>query len=65
MNHVEYLESEILMCVCVCVWGVKPEDTTHYRSKTVKSRILFPDVCGRSHFEDLIRFKKSFSVYPA
>ncbi len=24
-----------------------------------------PHVCGLSHFEDLIRFYKSFSVYPA
>ncbi len=40
-------------------------ETTHNRSKTVTSRTFCPHVCGLSHFEDLIRFKKSFSVYPA
>ncbi len=47
ISNVEYLRSEILMC---------GGDTTHYRSKTVKSRIFCPLVCGLSHFEDLIRF---------
>ncbi len=33
--NVEYLRSKIMMC------GGNPEDTTHYRSKAVKSRIFF------------------------
>ncbi len=45
MNHVEYLQSEILMCGG---GGGDPEDTIHYRSKTVKSRIFFPHE-GRSY----------------
>ncbi len=40
-------------------------ETTHNRSKTVTSRTFCPHVCGLSHFKDLIRFFKSFSVYPA
>ena len=46
------------------VWGVL-RVTTHCRSKTAKSRIFCPHVCGLSQFENLIRLKKSYSVSPA
>ncbi len=46
----------------VCAVFDTSQHTTHYRSKTVQSRIFCPHVCGLSHFEDLIR---CFSVYPA
>ncbi len=46
--------------------GGNPEETTHYRSKTVKSRIFFPLMFVVSHILKIfIRFYKSFSVCPA
>ncbi len=48
-----------------CAVFVSSHRTTHYRSKMVKSMIFFPHVCGLSHFEDLLKLYKSFSVYPA
>ncbi len=33
-------------------------------AKQLNQGFLCPHVCGLSHFEDLIRFEKSFSVYP-
>ncbi len=65
IQHVEYLRSEILMC------GGNSEDTTHYRSKTVKSRIFSPHVCGltntttctkHAHLSDSVQSRTQFSL---
>ncbi len=50
-QHVEYLRSET--------------GTPHTIGAKRLNLGFFLHVCGLSHFEDLIRFKKSFSVYPA
>ncbi len=53
--------------VLVCgVLSVISRHTTHtIGAKRLNLGFFCPHVCGLSHFEDLIRLKKYFCVYPA
>ncbi len=53
-----------LLCVVCCLCHIAAHHTIG--AKRLNLGFIFcPRVCGLSHFEDLIRFDKSFSVYLA
>ncbi len=47
------------------VCGGTPRTPHTLGAKWFNLGFFCPHVCGLSHFEDLMRFKKSISVYPA
>ncbi len=49
------VDSWLKICCCLC---------HSIGAKQLNLGFFCPHVCGLSHFEDLIRFKKYFSVYP-
>ncbi len=58
--------SGLWLKICWCVLSLSHRGTPH----TIGAQRLYlgfycPHVCGLSHFEDLARFKKYFSVYSA